>query len=1245
MSKIGYYSATGSDLIILGNALDKFIDEKGNVFEISAKNKKDLLNEEERLKFIEYVSTVDMLIICLHGGKESCPGFDELIEVLPKDSKVFVHPTSATDIDIALENSTVGDEIWKKLFKYFSYSGIDNFYNMLLFLSNMLFSTNFSFKKPKPLPWQGIYHPEFLDIPTLEEYLEKKYDDTRPTVGIWFHRTQWVNKNTDYMDKIIEQIESKGANSIAIFCNSRRDDELGSLGTKEVIQEFFMKEGKPLIDVLINMMSFSSTMMDTEESASMFTELGVPVIKGILSSNKKEDWENSFQGLNPIEISISIAMPEFDGDLISVPAAFSDIAFIDPLTGAKINKYVSEEERIEKIVNLSLNWAKLKYIPNSEKKVAIIFHNYPPKNHCIGTALGLDSPVSVLNILKEMDNRGYKIDKMPEDGQALISEIISKATNDRNYLSTEQLYQRAVNTVPLETYNKWFGELSEKIREDMIKTFGNPPGEMFNYKDELIIPGVINGNIFIGMQPPRGYLESSADLHSPDLPMPHHYYAYYEWIRDVFKADAVMHIGKHGSLEWLPGKSAGLSKDCYPEIAIGDLPNIYPYIINNPGEGTQAKRRSYCCIIDHMIPVMCSAGSYDETAELENQIEEYYEAKSVNPSKLPYLREIIWEKVKEANLHVDLEISPEKQPSDFDDFLQKLHEYLSEIKDTQIRKGLHIFGEPPTGESLIEFLVALTRLKNGDVPSLRQVIAEFKGYDLNELLDNRGKLNSNGRTNAYIIDSIHELSLEMITAFSESGFDTSKAKAISMEYLGESNEEVEEVLIFIGEFLLPNINKTVDEITNSANALEGKFVPAGPSGSPTRGMAHILPTGRNFYSVDPQTIPTPASWKVGMKLGDDLLERYLREENEYPENVGIVIWGSPTMRTKGDDISEVLYLMGVKPIWNKENGYVKGLEVIPLEELGRPRIDVTLRISGFFRDAFPNVVELLDTAVQKVAFLDEPHDQNYIAKHVKEEIEEILKEGKEIEVAKEESCYRIFGCKPGCYGAGVSNLINSKRWEDTNDLGEVYVSWGCYAYGKENYGKSNPEAFKKRLSVMDIAVKNIDHRESGMLDSDDFYSYHGGMIAAVKTYRGKAPKAYMGDSSEIERVKTRTVAEETRHEFRARVFNPKWIESMKNHGYKGAADIANTVNHAFGWDATADAMDEWMYEGITQKFLLDKEFSDWMKEVNPWARHEIAERLLEAIQREMWDASDEMIETIRRIYLETEGDIEGYNDK
>lgn len=1244
MKKIGYYSATGSELILLSNAMNKFTKENGKVFEIVAKSKEDLLNKEGRDEFIEYVSDVDMLIIYLHGGKESCPGFYDIINALPGDSEIFVQPSSSTGLEDSLKYSTVEEDIWKKLFKYFSYGGSENFYNMLLFLSNTICDTKYSFNEPKSLPWEGIYHPEFLEVPTLEEYLEKKYKKDAPTVGICFHRVHWLNKNLDYMDKIIKEIEAQGANVIAVFCNSKEDEETGSLGAKEVIEKFFKKGGKPIIDVLINMMMFSSTMMD-KENEGMLSNLGVPVIKAILSFNRKEQWENSFQGLDPLDISISIAMPEFDGDLISVPIGFQDVAFIDQLTGAKITKYVSEEERIEKVVRLSLNWAKLKFIPNSEKKVAIIFHNYPPKNHSIGTAFGLDSPVSVLNILKEMKLRGYKIDSIPESGQILIEEIISKATNDRNYMSMEQLYERAVSTVPLESYGQWFNKLTDKVKEAMLKSWGELPGEMFNYKDELIIPGIINGNVFIGMQPPRGYLESSANLHSPDLPMPHHYYAYYEWIRNTFKADAVMHIGMHGSLEWLPGKSAGLSKSCYPEVAIKDLPNIYPYIINNPGEGTQAKRRSYCCIIDHMIPVMCSAGSYDELAELEKHLDEYYDAKNVNPSKLNYLKDIIWEKFKEAKLNVDLEILEHEMPTDFDDFLEKLHEYLNEMKDTQIREGLHTFGEPPSGESLIEFLVALTRLPNGDIPSLRKAISNFKGYDLDYLLDNRGKLNSNGKTNAHIIDIIHDISLELVSKLSECGFEDNMSGEICNKLLGKRNKEVEEVLKFICEFLVPKINETVDEITNSVNALEGKFVLPGPSGAPTRGMAHILPTGRNFYSVDPQAIPTLAAWQVGVKLANDLLYRYVREENCYPENIGIVIWGSPTMRTKGDDIAEVLYLMGVKPIWNKENGYVKDLEVIPLQELKRPRIDVTLRISGFFRDAFPNIVELLDKAVEKVAFLEEPLDKNYIAKHVKEDIDKLLEEGKEVEVAKEEACYRIFGCKPGSYGAGVSNLIDSKRWEDIKDLGEVYVSWGGYAYGKKNYGKTAKEVFKKRLSVLDVAVKNIDIRERGMLDSDDFYSYHGGMIAAVKTFKGKTPKAYMGDSSEIERVKTRTVAEETRHEFRARVFNPKWIESMKKHGYKGAGDIAQTVNHAFGWDATAEAMDEWMYEGITEKFLLDKDFSEWMKEVNPWARQEIAERLLEAIQRGMWKASEQMEQTIKKIYLEIEGDIEGYGDK
>lgn len=1252
MLKIAYFTATGSDLIPLGNAVKRITDKKGKILEIHARDKEDLMDDSIRDEFINFVKTADILLIYLHGGKASCPGFDQIIDALPKTAKVHIQASNIEDAEIAIQYTTITYEERKKISRYFTYGGEENILNMLLFISNKYNNTDYEIAEPKPLPWEGIYHPEFAGVPTLEEYLQKKYIPDRPTVGIWFHRNQWINKNTDYIDAIIKEVESQGANALPVFLHAWRDEDLGNLGAAEVVEKYFIKDGKPIVDALINLMMFSITIRSEKtetgegENNGYFEKLGVPLIKGIVSMNTREEWEETIQGLNIMDVSFSVAMPEFDGNLITVPVAFKNKNFVDPLTGARVAKNEPYQERIEKITRLSLNWARLKFIPNSEKKVAIIFHNYPPRNDKIGCAFGLDSPVSVWNILKELQNNGYKLDYLPENSQIMMEEIISKVTNDRRWASAEQMSERAVGKISSAEYDKWFEKLPATVKNDMVNSWGKPPGEVFYYQEHLLVPGIINGNVFIGIQPPRGFLEDPSSIyHSPDLPITHHYYAYYEWIRNVFGAHAIMHIGTHGSLEWLPGKSIGLSNCCYPEVAIENLPNIYPYIINVPGEGTQAKRRSYCCIIDHLVPVMHNADTYEEMAELETQLEDYYQSKAVNPGKLPFLKKIIWEKVCEANLHFDLELEKEEIPADFDDFLEKLHGYLSEIKDTQIRDGLHIFGEPPADSALVEFLVALTRLSNGNIPSLRQSLAEMKGYDLDKLLANRGRLNENGKTNGQIIEEIHQLSLKLVSGFAETDFDCSKIRSVCQEILGQTDRNVEKVLNYIGDSLVKRIVETVNELSNTVNALEGKFVPPGPSGSPTRGMAHILPTGRNFYSVDPKAIPSPAAWKVGVELANDLLGRYLKDEGNYPENIGIILWGSPTMRTKGDDIAETLYLMGVRPVWQKQSGYVKGLEVIPLEELGRPRIDVTFRISGLMRDAFPNIVELLDKAVQMVAFLDEPFEQNYIAKHVREEIDSLIAKGIDDAAAREEACYRIFSCKPGAYGAGVSDLIDSKNWKDDNDIGEVYVTWGGYAYGSNNYGKKAPEIFKRRLSVLDVAVKNTDTREIDMMDSDDFYSYLGGMIAAVRAFKGEAPKAFIGDSSDPERVKTRTTAEEAKYVFRARVLNPKWIESMKRHGYKGAGDISRAVDIAFGWDATAEVMDDWMYDQLAEKFALDKEFTDWLKEVNPWALQNITERLLEAVQRGMWNASEEMQDKLKKTYLEIEGEIEEHGDK
>ena len=1253
--KIAYVTTQeASDVFPLISALKELIRQHGEVAEVAVRSGEDLKDVDQWEEFEHFARSCHIAIFNLHGGKKSLSSFDELVQSL-QDSSVSIYAQSASnepEIEL-MKLSTVDDAVYRKVSQYLDYGGRKNFYSLILYLANYFIGSNYEFSEPARPIWEGIYHPDFDHVPTLKEYLQSKCVAGRPTVGLWFYQSLWQAGNTLFIDRLIEEIERQGANVIPVFLHAAKDVERGTKGAEWVVENLFMKDGRPIIDVLISTLMFSLSIKpwegsDTGEGQEVarseewfIKRLNVPVLKAIVTYNTLADWNESLQGCSPMDISMGIAMPEFDGMLITVPVAARERTDIDPLTGARVIRFEPLPERTNKIVRLSLNWAKLRHIPNSQKKVAIIFHNYPPRDDRIGTAFGLDSPVSVLNIMKAMDDAGYTIERMPENGQALIEDVKSRLTLDRRWRSPEELAKRAIDSVTEGDYKDWFEQLPVAVQEKMTSAWGEAPGKLFVHKKNLIIPGVINGNIFIGLQPPRGFLEDPAAIyHSPDHPIPHHYYAYYRWIRDVFRADLVMHIGKHGSLEWLPGKSVGLSDSCFPDIAISDLPNIYPYIINNPGEGTQAKRRSYCCIIDHLVPVMHNADAYDEMAELEVMLADYYQAASEDQSKLPTQKKMIWEKVCEAKLDHDLEVEEEEAFSDFDKFLEKLHEYLHEMADTQIRDGLHILGEPPEGSRLDEFLVALTRLANGQVPSLRQSLAEAMGYDYDYLLDNRGKIVSGSKTCGQVIDDLNSLALRLVSGLHEQGFAVGTIPELVEEILGKRNPKIEKVLDYIATTLAPNIDATVDELSAILCASDGGFVSPGPSGAPTRGMADILPTGRNFYSVDPQAIPSQAAWKVGVAQADALLERYLEDEGCYPESLGMVIWGSPTMRTKGDDIAEVLCLMGVRPVWEERSGRVTGIELIPIEELQRPRIDVMLRISGFFRDAFPNIVHLVDRAVELVAEQKEPPEQNFLAKHVSADISEKTAAGIDGEQAKTLACYRIFGCRPGAYGAGVSDAIDSKNWKDEKDLAEIYVKWGGYAYGRKNFGATVPDEFRRRLSRLDLTVKNEDTREYDMLDGDDFYSYHGGMIAAVKALKGELPRSYCGDSSDPDRVKTRSTVEETKHIFRARILNPKWIESMKRHGYKGAGDISRMVDIAFGWDATAEVLEDWMYEELANKYALDKDMQEWLKKVNPHALQNIAERLLEAVERGMWQATEEMKEELRDVYLDIEGWIE-----
>jgi len=1243
--KLAYVTTYIHDVEPLVLAIKSVKAKYGNIIDAQIRTGEDLASNENIEDFMRFAEKSHIAIFHLMGEP---PSFNKIVERLKKAGVPIFAGTSKYSQNLAAI-STVPKEIYEIIMNYTNYSEVQNFTNLILFLANHFLGTSYNVAPPMKPPWCGIYHPDFSHTPTLEEYLAKKYSPERLTVGIWFHQSHWQSGDLAFVDSVIRELEKHGANVIPVFFTGLGDLISEGHDLEWIIEKYFVKDGKVLVDAIVSLVMFSLSMytqQDTSVEHLLKGKLNVPVLKAVLTWNTQQEWLSSTQGLNPIDIPPNIVMPEFDGNIITVPIATKSFCERDPLTGARVIKFAPIPDRVEKLVRLSLNWAKLKRKPNSEKKVAIILHNYPPRNDTIGDAFGLDSFESVLNIIRELKNRGYKVDYVPESSQKLIEAIMQYMTNDRRWASLKELAERAVATVPVNQYLEWFSELPEDVQEKMERQWGKPPGELFVYNDEILIAGTINGNVFIGLQPPRGFLEDPSSIyHSPDIPPPHYYYAYYRWIRDVFKADAIFHIGKHGTLEWLPGKSVGLSASCFPDLVIADMPNIYPYIINNPGEGTQAKRRSYCCIIDHLVPAMTLADSYEEMAELEALLQEYYHAKVSDERKIPTLQSQIWDKVCRAKLDHDLSMTKEEAFANFDAFVEKLHGYIHEISETMINDGLHVLGEAPKENRLDQYLVALTRLSNGAVPSLREAIAELKGYNIDELLSNMGKINSNGKTNGDVLKEINGLANELISTFRKQNFDKKSIDAISIKVLGGVNSKIRQCLEYIADFLVPALEDTRDELLNAVSACQAAYVPPGPSGSPTRGMADILPTGRNFYSVDPRAIPSMAAWKVGVSLADALLKRHLMESGKYPESIGIVVWATDVMKNKGDDIAEILYLMGVKPVWEKTTGRVVGLEVIPLEELKRPRIDVVVRASGLFRDTFPNIIHLIDEAVEIVANLDEPPEQNYIIKHMREDMEELTSRGLSPEEARTQALFRVFSDRPGAYGCGVSELIDSKNWRSQKDLAEVYITWGCYAYGRKSYGFKAPELFKKRLSKVEMTVKNVDTREYDLLSGDDWYDAHGGMDVTIKVLTGKTPSSYYSDSSDPNRIKVRSTAEEIKHVFRARILNPKWIEGMKRHGYKGAGDLSRTVDFILGWDATEETVEDWMWEEFAKKYALNPEMQEWMKEVNPFAFQNILERLLEAIERGLWRADEEMKKKLQNLYLKIEGTLEGISSR
>ena len=1035
----------------------------------------------------------------------------------------------------------------------------------------------------------------------------------------------------------MQALRQRNLTPVPIFVSSLREPE---------VQKALLKYGADL-QILLNTTSFSLASLDSETpQVELWERLNLPVLQVICSGGTEAQWSEGFQGLTPKDMAMNVALPEVDGRIITRAVSFKSVESQNAQLQTDVVVYEPVLDRIAFVADLAANWVKLRQTPPPARKIALILANYPSRDGRLANGVGLDTPQSCLEILRALQVAGYDVPNIPETVQDLIRLLTSSNTND----SESQIRPTRQSLSKLE-YQQYFNQLPDAVQSGIQSRWGEP-------EQDFPIAGIQLGNVFIGIQPARGYdLDPALNYHAPDLEPPHAYLAFYHWVRAEFGANAVVHVGKHGNLEWLPGKTVALSANCYPEAVFGPMPHLYPFIVNDPGEGSQAKRRTQAVILDHLTPPMTRAELYGNLHQLEGLIDEYYEAQSLDPVRLKPLSERLSALIAQENLQHDLGLP---EATNLSEFLKTADGYLCEIKEAQIRDGLHILGHCPTGRQLRDLIISIARNPSRSRIALTRAIAQDWQLDLDPLIADLGMPFDSGshpqlrhcRIIGDVVEVIEEYAAELVDEMLEpsrsplapllKGGNPNQNPEVPLfkgDLGGSSDSATHRELAWIQDYLLPALQCTDQELINLLRGLNGEYIASGASGAPTRGRPDVLPTGRNFYSVDIRAIPTETAWELGRRAAEVLVERYVQENGEYPKTLGLSVWGTSTMRTGGDDIAEAMALLGVRPVWDGVSRRVIDFEILPLSVLERPRVDVTLRISGFFRDAFPNLIDLFDSAVTAVADLDEPVDQNPLAAQVQQEQLDWEAQGLSAEQAAARSRYRIFGSKPSAYGAGLQGLIESQNWQDEADLARAYINWSAYAYSKNAEGKSAPEAFNQRLGQMQIVLQNQDNREHDLLDSDDYYQFQGGLTAAVRL-AGQQPQVYFGDNSRPEQPKVRQLSEEIARVYRSRVVNPKWIEGAMRHGYKGAFELAATLDFVFGYDATTQCVPDFMYQGIADAYLFDESVQNFIRQNNPWALRDMSERLLEADQRGMWNATAETLDQLRQLFLEADGEIE-----
>ncbi|MEM8612937.1 MAG: cobaltochelatase subunit CobN, partial [Cyanobacteria bacterium P01_H01_bin.105] len=1196
--------------------------------------------------------------------------------VLPGDDRPDPVLSSLSTVPL-----TVADRLWH----YFVEGGADNLTYGLQYLAKICLDYPYDPPLPEAVPQWGEYEWESklaagniassprigeLGGPSTDVVFSRKHLQSQPTVAIFFYRAHYLSGNTRVIDALCAALQFRGLTPRPLFLSSLRNSEIQS----QLLIE--LTENQP-IDLILNTTGFSLAKLNTDSpQLDFWQQLDVPVIQVMLSGGSEEQWKQQWRGLSPRDIAMNVALPEVDGRIISRAVSFKAVQTDHPQLETTVMVYEPKLDRVEFVAELAANWVTLRRTNPQQRKVALILANYPNKDGRLANGVGLDTPASCIEILRALKEAGYTFEPgaIPSEkifsatGTDLIDWLTQGLTNDPEGQGMRPVRQ----TLSAKDYQTYFQALPKPVRQGVIGRWGE-----INPDVDIPIAGIQLGNIFIGIQPSRGYDDDpSLNYHAPDLEPTHRYLAFYAWLRHQWGVQVIVHVGKHGNLEWLPGKSLALSKNCYPEAALGPMPHLYPFIVNDPGEGTQAKRRAQAVILDHLTPPLTRAELYGSLHRLEALIDEYYDAESLDPKRLPVICDRILTLVTQENLQQDLSLlpglapilpqltqdsGPKGEPTALSEFITQTDGYLCDLKEAQIRDGLHILGQCPEGRQLRDLMVAIARQPGPGRQGLTRAIAEDWGWDLH--FDPLTADLGTGIKALNIPETLlqpEQLSKQTLYTIGDAVEVLEHQAACLVDQVLTKEEtlisgpKTTAELAWIRQWLWPRLTQTTEEITHLLHGLDGGYVPSGSSGAPTRGRADVLPTGRNFYSVDIRGLPTESAWDVGRRAAENLVERYTQEEGEYPKTLGLSMWGTATMRTGGDDMAEALALLGVRPVWDGVGRRVIDFEILPLSVLQRPRVDVTLRISGFFRDAFPNLIDLFNSAVAAVAALDEPSEMNPLATQVKQESDHWQSLGFSPEDADSRAQYRVFGSKPGAYGAGLQGLIEAQNWTCDRDLAQAYINWSCYAYGRpqseatesaQPLGKlrstSVPDVFQQRLGQLQVVLHNQDNREHDLLDSDDYYQFQGGLIAAVRTTQGKNPIAYFGDHSRPQQPRIRSLPEEISRVYRSRVVNPKWIAGVMRHGYKGAFEMAATVDYLFAYDATTHSVADFMYAGVAKAYILDDNVQRFIQTHNPWALRDMSERLLEAHQRGLWQqVTPEMLDQLRAIVLDAEAHIE-----